>query len=96
MTHDDLRNSIIDHLAGKLSCKEVTEVITDYLEGNLSVLDWVRFQMHLGLCLGCRRYFRQMRLTIRTLGTLSAEPIPTAVRDELLQRFRMWKHNSQS
>ena len=91
MTRDDLKNQIIDYLAGKLTCKEVTEAITDYLEGRLSFGEWVRFQMHLGLCFGCRRYLRQMKLTIRTLGALPAEPIPPAIRDELIQRFRSWK-----
>src|SRR2546428_12916595 len=60
MTRDDLKNQIIDYLAGKLTCKEVTEAITDYLEGRLSFGKWVRFQMHLGLCFGCRRYLRLM------------------------------------
>ena len=91
MTRDDLKNQIIDYLAGKLTCKEVTEAITDYLEGRLSFGKWVRFQMHLGLCFGCRRYLHQMKPTIRTLGALPAEPIPPAVRDELIQRFRTWK-----
>ena len=91
MTRDDLKNQIIDYLAGKLTCKEVTEALTDYLEGNLSVVEWVRFQMHLGLCFGCRRYLHQMKLTIRTLDALPAEPIPPSVRDELIQRFRTWK-----
>ncbi len=91
MTRDDLKNQIIDYLAGKLTCNEVTEAITDYLEGTLSFVEWVRFQMHLGLCFGCRRYLRQMKLTIRTLDALPAEPIPPSVRDELIQRFRTWK-----
>jgi predicted anti-sigma-YlaC factor YlaD len=96
MTRDDLKNQIIDYLAGKLTCKEVSEAMTDYLEGNLSFGESVRFQMHLGLCFGCRRYLRQMKLTIRTLGALPAEPIPPAVRDELIQRFRTWKTREQS
>jgi len=95
MTHDDLKNRMINYLAGNLTCKEVTEAITDYLEGNPGFVEWMRFQMHLGLCQGCRRYLRQMRLTLRTLGTLPMEPIPPAVRDELLQRFRTWKNRAQ-
>ncbi len=91
MTRDDIKNQVIDYLAGKLTCKEVTEAINDYLEGNLGFVDWVRFQMHLGMCFGCRRYLRQMKLTIRTLYALPAEPIPPSVRDELIQRFRTWK-----
>ena len=94
MTREDLKNQVIDYLAGKLTCKEFAEAITDYLEGDLTFTQWVRFQMHLGMCMGCRRYLRQMKLTIRTLGRLPEEPIPPAVRDELLQRFRHVKAKS--
>ncbi len=96
MTHDNLRNWIIDSLAGQLTCKAVSEAITDYLEGRLSFVERIRFQMHLGFCRGCRRYIRQMRLMLRTVGTLPIEPIPPAVRDELLQRFRTWKAGSRT
>lgn len=91
MTREDLKNQAIDYLAGKVTCKGFTEAVTDYLEGRQSVLLWLRFQMHLGLCLGCRTYLRQMRQTIHTLGRLPEEPVPPAVRDELLRRFRTWK-----
>ncbi|TAL10073.1 MAG: anti-sigma factor [Nitrospirae bacterium] len=92
MTREEIRNRVIDCLAGKVTCKSFTEAVTDYLEGNLSVLDWVRFQMHLGLCLGCRLYLRQMKLTIRAMGTLPEKPIPADVRAELIRRFRNWKN----
>ena len=78
-------------MAGKLTCKQLTEVITEYLEGTLSVWDRLRFQMHIGMCISCRRYLRQMKMTIQTLGQLPAEPIPPNVRDELLSRFKNWK-----
>ncbi|MEW6324749.1 MAG: zf-HC2 domain-containing protein [Nitrospirota bacterium] len=74
-----------------MTCKELTELITDYLEGKLAFWDRVRLQWHIGLCAACRAYLRQMRQTIRTLGMLPEEPIPPAVRDELLERFRDWK-----
>ena len=96
MTHDHFKNRMIDYLAGQLTCKAVTEAITDYLEGNLGLIERIRFQMHLSFCRGCRRYLRQMRLTLRTVGTLPRDPIPPAVRDELLQRFRTWKVRSQT
>lgn len=74
-----------------MTCQELTELVTDYLERKLSLLDRVRFQFHIGLCLGCRTYLRQMRQTLRVLGALPAEPIPPNVRDALLERFRNWK-----
>ncbi len=92
MNRKEMKLHAIDYLAGKVTCKEFTEAITDYLEGNLGLFMWIRFQMHLGICLGCRRYLRQMKQTIRTLGCLPSEPPPPAVQDELLRRFRTWKH----
>ena len=92
MTREELKNHVIDYLAGKVTCKTFTEAITDYLEGNLSFVDWVRFQMHLGICLGCRIYLRQMKLTIRAMGALPEKPIPPDVSEELMRRFRTWKN----
>jgi len=77
-----------------LSCKQLTELVTEYLEGKLSLGERLKFQMHLGMCKHCRAYLRQMKLTIETLGHLPAEPIPDAVRDELLDRFKSWKRGT--
>lgn len=74
-----------------MTCRELTELVTDYIERKLSLPDRVRFQLHIGFCRGCRTYLRQMRQTIRTLGALPGEPIPPEVRDKLLERFRNWK-----
>ena len=73
-----------------LSCRELAELITDYLEGALSLPDRVRFQLHLGLCRHCRAYLRQMRQTLRLVGKLPDQPMPAEVKDELLRRFRGW------
>lgn len=74
-----------------LTCKELTEIVTDYLEGRMSFSRRVRFHIHLGMCRHCRTYLRQMKMTIRALGKLPDDPIPPAVREELLERFRDWK-----
>ena len=74
-----------------LNCKQLTELVTDYLEHKMSLGDRLRFQMHLGMCKHCRAYLRQMKLTIETLGHLPPEPIPDDVRRDLLQRFKSWK-----
>lgn len=71
-----------------LTCKEVTELVTDYLEGRMSFISRVSFHLHLGMCDRCRAYLRQMKLTVKTLGKLPFEPIPPGVRDELMVRFR--------
>ncbi len=74
-----------------LTCKEITELVTDFLEGRLSLVQRLRFQFHLGMCRHCRAYLRQMRITVRALGLLPSEPAPPEVSEELLRRFRNWK-----
>ncbi len=71
-----------------LTCRQLTEVVTDYLEGRMSFMQRVSFHLHLGICTRCRAYLRQMKMTVKTLGKLPDEPIPPGVRDELLARFR--------
>lgn len=74
-----------------LTCRQMTELVTDYLENRMIWWDRVRFQMHLGMCRHCREYVRQMRETIRTTGRVEIEPPPSSVEEELLRRFRDWK-----
>jgi predicted anti-sigma-YlaC factor YlaD len=65
--------------------------VTDYLEGRQSLVDRLRFEIHLGMCSHCRAYLRQMKQTIRTLGELREEDIPEDLSQRLLVRFRDWK-----
>ncbi len=74
-----------------LTCRELTELVTDYLERRLSMADRLRFELHLGMCRHCRVYIRQMKQTIRTLGALREADIPDHVSERLLARFREWK-----
>ena len=94
MTRQELQNHLLKYLAGTLTCWEFVEAVTDYLEGRLSFVGWLRFQMHLGMCVGCRIHLRQMKQTIRTLRRLPSEPIPPQIHDELVRRFRTWKRQS--
>lgn len=74
-----------------LTCKELTEIITDYLDGRLTVMQRISFQLHIGMCRNCREYLRQMKMTIRTLGMMPKVAVPENVQEELLKRFRDWK-----
>jgi primosomal protein N'' len=74
-----------------MSCKELVELVTEYLEGSLSWRQRRRFDKHLALCHGCNAYVEEFRVTLRALGTLREEDVPPPVRDELLAAFRDWK-----
>ena len=74
-----------------LTCQELSQIVTDYLEAAMSAADRHRFESHLSLCPDCVRYLTQMRATVRTLGRLPADPIPPETERKLLERFRDWK-----
>ena len=59
-----------------LTCQELTELVTDYLEGSMSFADRVRFQMHIGMCRHCRAFLHDRKLVIGASSGLPAEPIP--------------------
>ncbi len=79
-----------------LTCKEITELVTDYAEGNLSFMDRIRFRMHIGMCRNCRRYLRQVKATAAALGMLPPPELPPDLEQELLQRFESWKRTRGS
>ena len=75
----------------ELTCKELVEVVTDYLEGGMPVDQRLLFEEHLAFCSWCRTYVEQMRETIRVTGTLKEEDIGPEARDALLDVFSDWK-----
>jgi predicted anti-sigma-YlaC factor YlaD len=75
----------------ELTCRELVEIVTDYLEGALPPEEYVRFEKHLVMCDGCAIYVDQLRETIRLTGMLKEEQVPEDARDALLEAFRGWK-----
>jgi anti-sigma factor RsiW len=74
-----------------LSCQEMVELVTDYLEGALSPVDHARFEAHISRCEGCTMYLRQMREMLDLLGELTPDSISPQAEAELLATFRDWK-----
>ena len=74
-----------------MSCEELVELITEYLEGALGAADRARFEAHLADCDGCTTYLTQLRQTIRAVGALRADGIEPGARDELLRVFRAFQ-----
>ena len=74
-----------------ISCQEVVELVTDYLEGAMSPEDVARFDHHLSLCEGCVFYVEQIRMTIAAVGRIGEEDVPPEVRDDLVAAFRDFK-----
>jgi anti-sigma factor RsiW len=73
-----------------LSCAQLVEIVTDYVEDRLTVTDRLRFEEHVSSCGPCRTYLAQMRETIRLTGSLREGDIDSEARDTLLEAFRGW------
>lgn len=73
-----------------MMCRELVEVITEYLEGTLSPADRARFEAHLVVCPHCSRYLAQFRTTIRETGSLRSDDLSEELAGQLLEAFRGW------
>jgi anti-sigma factor RsiW len=76
---------------GALSCQELVELVTDYLEGALSPADHARFDAHIAGCDGCTMYLRQMREMLAVLRELTTSSLSPRAEADLLGAFREWK-----
>ena len=74
----------------EMPCRELVELVTDFLEGRLSPTDRARFEAHLEACEACRAYLEQFRQTIRVLGRLPEESLSPETRKTLLDAFKDW------
>jgi anti-sigma factor RsiW len=76
-----------------ISCQEVVELVTDYVEGALDADETSLFEQHLNFCDGCVWYVDEMRTTIATVGRVEEEEVPPDARDRLMAAFRDWKRS---
>ena len=76
--------------APRMTCREVIELLTDYLEGTLPEATRARVDEHLATCPDCMTYVGQMRTTIGLLGRLREDDVPAPALDELVRAFRDW------
>jgi len=70
-----------------IACREIVEIVTDYLEGALPPARREALELHLSYCEGCVNYLDQLRATIRLTGSLSEEALPPGLQAELVRAF---------
>ena len=78
-------------MAKGLACKELVELITEYLEGTLPRRFRKRVEKHLAACDGCTAYVEQMRFIIAASGRLTEESLSEPMKAELLHAFQGWR-----
>jgi anti-sigma factor RsiW len=74
----------------RLTCRQVVELVTEYLDGVMDPPRRARFEAHLAGCDGCTAYLEQFRTTVAVVGRLDADEVPEPVMNELLAAFRSW------
>ena len=80
-------------IAEQLSCQELVELVTDYLEDTLSPEGRAAFEQHIAGCTGCHEYVEQMRVTIELTGRLTPDDLAPEAERKLLAAFRDWNRS---
>jgi anti-sigma factor RsiW len=73
-----------------VTCQEIVELVTDYLEHALDSESAAAFEEHINFCDGCEAYLAEIRAAIATVGAIE-EDVPVATQERLLSAFREWK-----
>jgi anti-sigma factor RsiW len=74
--------------ARELTCREVVELVTDYVEGTMDAELRAAFDAHLVGCDGCTHYVDQIEATIRLAGTIEPRALAPEFRAGLVEAFR--------
>jgi anti-sigma factor RsiW len=74
-----------------VTCREIVEIVNDYVEGVLSPAEREAVELHLNLCDGCTDYLEQLRLAIKLTGELPADGLSPELEQELCLAFRSFK-----
>lgn len=77
-------------MPAEMTCHELMELVTTYLEGAMPPQERDRFEVHRQGCPGCETYVSQVRLTVSALGQLrpSADEHLSAEPGRILELFR--------
>jgi anti-sigma factor RsiW len=76
-----------------LTCQQIVEIVTDYLERALPPDEVTLFEEHMNFCSDCSWYLAQMRTAVDATGRIDEEDVPAEARDQLLSAFRNWKRS---
>ena len=64
-------------------CREVIDLLTEYLEGGLSAAETDRLQAHLALCDACSEFLKSLQTVRAAAGTPKAASVPDDCRQAL-------------
>jgi anti-sigma factor RsiW len=74
-----------------LACRQVVELMTDYIEGTLPQPDRARLEAHLAGCPHCTEYLAQIRDLIGAAGHVEPDDLAPEAVDDLVTLYREWR-----
>jgi anti-sigma factor RsiW len=77
----------------QISCQELVEFASGYLDGTLSARARHAVERHLATCPNCPNYVAQLRLTVRLTGRLRTDDVPAELLEVLT---RAWEDQHPS
>lgn len=72
----------------EMTCAELVELVTDYIEDAMPAYERTRFDAHVAGCAGCTNYLSEMRTTIRLTGSLTEPAVSEGAVEALMDTFR--------
>jgi anti-sigma factor RsiW len=81
-------------LPSPLVCREAVELVSDYLDGNLSRRERRRLEKHLAACDACQAYLAQVRATVSASGRVGPDDLPADVVEGLVSLFRQYRSDN--
>jgi anti-sigma factor RsiW len=81
---------------GGISCRELVELVTDYLDGALTPETQARVEAHLQGCPYCVEYVEQIRMTARSVAAATEALELRPDRDALLDAFRNFTRSTET
>jgi anti-sigma factor RsiW len=71
-----------------IECREVVQLVTDYLEDALDATTRTKLEAYLTVCDACAEYVRQIQATLRSVGHIRPDTLSPQVQADIVAAFR--------
>jgi hypothetical protein len=75
-------------------CKDIHDHASDYLDKRLSPWQRIQFRWHLFICVHCRNFVRQMRVTLSSLAGMKKTTDNNAIDNQVALLLRQRQSSS--
>jgi len=76
-----------------LTCKNISELSDEYLEGELPFKKKLSVKLHLAICKNCRRYLNYLQLTVNVVRQSESSSIDKNTINEIMDKIELEVQN---